>query len=118
MQAVCPGCLSNNAFPFSLLRFSVGMVLFQLFCGSIAHPYLTAAMVQDASVLTPAGIAVEMVMAEHVLWPDLVETHLSLEFRQLVDGFLDRLMRSGLPEVGECELAADVEFCSALTQCH
>ncbi len=94
------------------------MVLFQQICGSIAHPYLTATEVQDPRIMTPKGIASKMARADHVLWPDLVETHLSLEFRQLVDGFLDRLMRSGLPEVGECELAADVEFCSALTQCH
>ncbi len=93
------------------------MVLYQLLCGSIAHPYLTAAEVQDPSIRTPSSMAGRIVMAGQVLWPDSVMTHLSLEFRRLVEGFLRklRIMRFGLTEVGDIDFSV-LFFCSHFRQ--
>ncbi len=75
------------------------MVLFQLICGSDFHPYLTASEMYDKS-LDLGDLYTKIMLASHVAWSPDAKTHLSLQFRRLVEGFLRRASNFGLPEVG------------------
>ncbi len=77
------------------------MVLFQLLCGSGSHPFLSATELRDKSLLEPKNLARKVMMATQIIWPRNAESHLSCQFRDLMEGFLQigGLGKFGLPEV-------------------